>query len=640
MAAGAGQDLATNQYDNKAAPGTIALANEGRAIPTFHPGLLERPFIDEISLSDGLGLARAHQVTDVMITETTPPEAYVRTASGKSYRFTLASIADAREIAGQGVRMSVTSGRNLLTETMDVGKAVLEFAVASAIIAFAIVQTRGKIRVPSRRMRPESTSVRFSDIAGQDPAKESLLEVLALLRNPDKLTRIGARIPRGIVLKGPPGTGKTLLAKAVATEAGVPFFSLRGSELLDKYINTGAKRIQEAFRVARRRAPCVLFIDEIDVVAAARNSTGNGTDAQDERDRMLTQMLTEIDGMEELGLVVVIGATNRFQVLDPAILRPGRLERHINVPLPTREGRRKQIQLEAMRLRIGSGVDLARVERLTIGFSGADISGLLNEAALGAHRDGRDTLTMDDIVGARDHMLMGHVIRGAIMSDEERLQTAWHEAGHVIVTMHSPKADKIEKATILPRGGSLGHVQRLPERDSQTMSRDRILEELAIALAGRAGEMARYPQGEISVGASGDILDATLIARRYVEQDGLDEQIGMISLRPDKSQGHDVWPPPALKDLAGIRVKQLLSDALSKASAILDENKGEHAAVTKRLLEIETVSGDELETLVADLKAGRIRAPTEGDIQRTLRETSPHTGPGAIVTRMPIAATN
>ena len=612
--------------ERKAEAGIIALAIEGKRIPTFHPGWLSRQWMDTISYSDAEGLANARQITDILVNETSPPDVFIQTPSGSAYRFTLPSIADLHIFTTAGVRVSVMAGTTTMSVVTDAGRALLQIAFAVGILTFAAVQAKGRIKMPARRIKPEANSTTFSDVAGQEGAKGELREVIELLRNPTDIRGIGARIPKGVLMWGPPGNGKTLMARAVANEAGVPFFSVPASMILDKFIGVGSKRIREIFRQARKAAPCVLFLDEIDILCATRTSTG--TDAGEDRAQILATLLVEIDGVEALGDVVLIGATNRIEVMDPAVLRAGRLERHVHVPTPTRAGRRSILELESNRLKVDPDLDMDRIERITIGFSGADLAGMMNEAALGAVRAGRKAVTMEDVVTARDRMLMGATVPGSILSDAERLMTARHEAGHAVAARHAPESDSIDRASILPRARSLGHVMRLPDRDRQMTTRSRILSDLMVAMAGRASEVAHYPAAAVTTGARGDIAVATSIARDYVMADGMDEEIGMVNLMATGATGNWSWPPPSLGDRAGSRIKAMLDQALAQAIAVIEQNRDEVSCIVGALLEAETLTGDEIEVVVASMHTGTRSVPSEDELMEILATTSPH-GPTA-----------
>ena len=607
--------------ERKARAAIIALATEGRRIPTFHPGWLSRQLMDEVSYSDAVGLANARQITDILVNETAPPEVFLQTPSGSAYRFTLPSITDLPTFAREGVRVSVMAGATTMSLVTDAGRALLQIAFAVGILTFAVFQAKGRIAIPARRIRQEETSTSFDDVAGQDAAKAELIEVTRLLRDPAGLAGIGARVPKGILLFGPSGNGKTMLARAVANAVGLPFFSVNASQLVDKFVGVGAKRVKEAFRQARRMAPCVLFIDELHAVCP--DPDGKASDSAQELGQVLAALLVEMDGIEASGQVLVIGATYRVEALSKEIMRPGRLDRHISVPTPTRAGRRAILALETSRLKVDATFDMARAERITLGFSGAELTGMMNEAALVAVAAGKTALGMADVTAARDRMLLGPAESGTVLSDDERLHAARHEAGHVVAALHAEEGDRIEAVTILPRRISLGSVQRSSDRDRQTTSRSRIRSDLVVTMGGRASEIIHYGEDGVTTGARDDIRLATAIARDYVMTDGLDEEMGVISL----DQGIDVpgsWPTRALSDTAGQRVKLMLDRALEDAKKTVVDHPDEVACLVAGLLEAETLTGEEIDRMMTELASGDRSAPTEGEMRAVLAATSPH----------------
>ncbi|WP_309668224.1 ATP-dependent zinc metalloprotease FtsH, partial [Tabrizicola sp.] len=345
--------------------------------------------------------------------------------------------------------------------------------------------------------------VTFDDVAGIDEAKEELEEIVEFLRNPQKFSRLGGKIPKGALLVGPPGTGKTLLARAIAGEAGVPFFTISGSDFVEMFVGVGASRVRDMFEQAKKNAPCIVFIDEIDAVGRARGVGMGG--GNDEREQTLNQLLVEMDGFEANEGVIIVAATNRKDVLDPALLRPGRFDRTIHVPNPDIKGREKILNVHARKVPLGPDVDLRTIARGSPGFSGADLMNLVNEAALLAARTGRRFVTMIDFESAKDKVMMGAERRSMVLTDEDKEMTAYHEAGHAIVGISLPKCDPVYKATIIPRGGALGMVMSLPEMDRNSWHKDQMKQRLAMGMAGKAAEIIKWGEDSVSSGASGDI---------------------------------------------------------------------------------------------------------------------------------------
>ncbi|MEX0311228.1 MAG: ATP-dependent zinc metalloprotease FtsH, partial [Tateyamaria sp.] len=368
--------------------------------------------------------------------------------------------------------------------------------------------------------------VTFDDVAGIDEAKEELEEIVEFLRNPQKFSRLGGKIPKGALLVGPPGTGKTLLARAIAGEAGVPFFTISGSDFVEMFVGVGASRVRDMFEQAKKNAPCIVFIDEIDAVGRHRGAGYGG--GNDEREQTLNQLLVEMDGFEANEGVIIIAATNRKDVLDPALLRPGRFDRQVTVGNPDIKGREKILGVHARKTPLGPDVDLRIIARGTPGFSGADLANLVNEAALMAARVGRRFVTMLDFENAKDKVMMGPERRSMVMTPEQKEMTAYHEAGHALVGSKLPKCDPVYKATIIPRGGALGMVMSLPEMDRLNMFKDECHQRLAMTMAGKAAEIFKYGEDQVSNGPAGDIQQASALARAMVLQWGMSDKVGNI----------------------------------------------------------------------------------------------------------------
>ena len=443
--------------------------------------------------------------------------------------------------------------------------------------------------------------VTFDDVAGIDEAKEELEEIVEFLRNPQKFSRLGGKIPKGALLVGPPGTGKTLLARAIAGEAGVPFFSISGSDFVEMFVGVGASRVRDMFEQAKKNAPCIVFIDEIDAVGRSRGvGVGGGND---EREQTLNQLLVEMDGFEANEGVIIVAATNRKDVLDPALLRPGRFDRQIHVPNPDIKGREKILTVHARKVPVGPDVDLRTIARGCPGFSGADLANLVNEAALTAARLGRRFVTMDDFENAKDKVMMGAERRSMVLTAEQKEHTAYHEAGHAIVGMSLPKCDPVYKATIIPRGGALGMVVSLPEIDRLNWNKDECKQKIAMTMAGKAAEIIKWGEDAVSNGPSGDIQQASGLARAMVLRWGMSDLVGNI----DYAEAHEGYAGKTAglsvsaetKQLIESEVKGLIDDGYQLARKIILEKAPEFERLAKGLLEYETLTGDEIRKVVA-----------------------------------------
>ncbi len=443
--------------------------------------------------------------------------------------------------------------------------------------------------------------VTFDDVAGIDEAKDELDEIVEFLRNPQKFSRLGGKIPKGALLVGPPGTGKTLLARAVAGEAGVPFFTISGSDFVEMFVGVGASRVRDMFEQAKKNAPCIVFIDEIDAVGRHRGAGYGG--GNDEREQTLNQLLVEMDGFEANEGVIIIAATNRKDVLDPALLRPGRFDRQVTVPNPDIKGREKILGVHARKTPLGPDVDLRIIARGTPGFSGADLANLVNEAALMAARVGRRFVTMPDFENAKDKVMMGAERRSMVLTDEQKEKTAYHEAGHAIVGLALPQCDPVYKATIIPRGGALGMVVSLPEIDRLNWHRSECEEKLAMTMAGKAAEIIKYGEDNVSNGPAGDIQQASGLARAMVLRWGMSDKVGNI----DYEQAHEGYMGNAAgglsvsastKELIESEVKRLVDTAYDRAFKILTEKKDDWERLAKGLLEYETLTGEEIERVI------------------------------------------
>ncbi len=444
--------------------------------------------------------------------------------------------------------------------------------------------------------------VTFDDVAGIDEAKDELEEIVEFLRNPQKFSRLGGKIPKGALLVGPPGTGKTLLARAIAGEAGVPFFTISGSDFVEMFVGVGASRVRDMFEQAKKNAPCIVFIDEIDAVGRARGvGIGGGND---EREQTLNQLLVEMDGFDANEGVIIVAATNRPDVLDPALLRPGRFDRQIQVPNPDIRGREKILGVHARKTPLGPDVDLRVIARGCPGFSGADLANLVNEAALMAARVGRRFVTMEDFEKAKDKVMMGAERRSMVMTEDEKKLTAYHEAGHAIVGLNVPQHDPIHKATIIPRGRALGMVMSLPERDQLSVSYTKYKSKIAMAMGGKVAEELIFGAENVTSGATSDIQQVSRIARAMVTQFGFSEALGNVDYANEResylgaSSGGTSHSGTTQK-LIDDEVKKIVDEGYARAKQILTDKNEDLHRLAKGLLEYETLTGEQIGRVIA-----------------------------------------
>ena len=444
--------------------------------------------------------------------------------------------------------------------------------------------------------------VTFDDVAGIDEAREELQEIVEFLKDPMKFSRLGGKIPKGALLIGSPGTGKTLLARAIAGEAGVPFFSISGSDFVEMFVGVGASRVRDMFEQAKKNAPCIIFIDEIDAVGRSRGA-GLGNQ-NDEREQTLNQLLVEMDGFEANDGVIIVAATNRPDVLDPALLRPGRFDRQVTVPLPDIEGREKILGVHIKKVPTAPDVDVRSIARGTPGFSGAELANIVNEAALLAARLGKRLVAMAQFEAAKDKVMMGTEWKSLSMTVDEKRMTAFHEAGHAIVAMHEAASDPIHKATIIPRGRALGMVVRLPERDTYSYHRDAMYANLSIAMGGRVAEEMIFGYDKVSSGASGDIQQATKLARSMVTQWGMSDALGPIQYE-EQQESYLGYGGPQRRAMSGdtamlidAEIRKLVDGGYERAKMLLKKHKKQLDLLANALLEFETLSGDEIRQLI------------------------------------------
>ncbi len=469
----------------------------------------------------------------------------------------------------------------------------------------------------------DQVKVTFADVAGCDEAKEEVGELVEFLRDPGKFQKLGGKIPRGVLMVGQPGTGKTLLAKAIAGEAKVPFFSISGSDFVEMFVGVGASRVRDMFEQAKKHAPCIIFIDEIDAVGRHRGAGLGG--GHDEREQTLNQLLVEMDGFEGGEGVIVIAATNRPDVLDPALLRPGRFDRQITVPLPDVKGREKILLVHMKKVPLAKNVDAHVIARGTPGFSGAELANVVNEAALLAARKNKRVVGMEDFEEAKDKVLMGSERLSMAMNEEEKKLTAYHEAGHAIVSYYEPESDPIHKATIVPRGRALGMVVRLPEGDRYSTTFAKLKANLSVGMGGRVAEEIIFGNDHVTTGASGDIQQVTRIARSMVTEWGMSDEIGMVDYSHDD---HEYRPsrPLSTNTAATIEkeVRRLIDEAYAQAKNILTTHNDQLHGLAKALLEYETLTGDEIRGLMRGEPI--IRVSDSHDADDTPKSSVPKTG--------------
>ena len=461
-------------------------------------------------------------------------------------------------------------------------------------------------KAKAKLVSEKSVKVTFADVAGIEEAKNEVQEIIEFLRDPQKFSRLGGRIPKGVLLVGSPGSGKTLLARAIAGEAAVPFFSISGSDFVEMFVGVGASRVRDLFEQAKKSAPCIIFIDEIDAVGRHRGAGLGG--GHDEREQTLNQLLVEMDGFEGKEGVIIIAATNRPDVLDPALLRPGRFDRQIVVPVPDVKGRIEILKVHSKNIPLSPDVELEKIARGTPGFSGADLANLINEAALIAARRSKDKVDMADFEFAKDKVLMGVERRSMVLSDEEKRNTAYHEAGHALVAKLTPGTDPLHKVSIIPRGRALGITQQLPIDDRYTYSKDYLLKALNVLLGGRAAE--ELALSHMTTGAGNDLERATDLARKMVTEWGMSEKLGPLTFGKKEEQiflGREIARHKDYSEKTAVdideEVKRFVIDAYENARKLLRDNKDLLEAVAKTLLERETIDGPDLDKIIEDTRA-------------------------------------
>ncbi len=506
----------------------------------------------------------------------------------------------------------------------------LPFVLILGIAFFALRQVQkgggggamGFGKSKAKMLTEKQGRVTFEDVAGIDEAREELEEIVEFLRDPQRFSKLGGQIPKGALLVGSPGTGKTLLARAIAGEAGVPFFTISGSDFVEMFVGVGASRVRDMFEQAKKNAPCIVFIDEIDAVGRHRgHGLGN---SNDEREQTLNQLLVEMDGFEANEGIIIIAATNRPDVLDPALLRPGRFDRQVVVPIPDIDGREKILGVHMKKVPLAPDVNSRTIARGTPGFSGADLANLVNEAALLAARRNKRLVAMQEFEDAKDKVMMGTERRSMVMTDDEKKMTAYHEAGHALVSVNEAASDPIHKATIIPRGRALGMVMRLPERDNYSYHRDKMHANLAVSMGGRVAEELIFGHDKVSSGASSDIQYATDLARNMVTKWGMSDKLGPLQYEASQEgylgmgQTQRTMAGAETNKLIDTEIRELVDNAHKRATEILTKQEDRLHLIAQAMLEYETLTGEEIDQLLEHGKIDRPDAPKGTAVPRPL----------------------
>jgi cell division protease FtsH len=572
---------------------------------------------ERLAYSEFLNKVEAGEVTEVTIRESAEAGTRIQGHLASGSVFTSQGVNDPRlveTLRAHNVKLSAAPASSGMDSFWGVFlSSWLPFLILIGVYIFFMRQMQGKgggaggamsFGKSRAKLLNESTEKKtFADVAGIDEAKEELHEIVDFLKDPTKFQKLGGRIPRGCLLVGPPGTGKTLLARAIAGEAGVPFFSISGSDFVEMFVGVGASRVRDMFEQGKKNSPCIIFIDEIDAVGRHRGAGFGG--GNDEREQTLNQLLVEMDGFEANESVIIIAATNRPDVLDAALLRPGRFDRQITVPNPDIEGRTQILNVHLKKVPMAPDVDAKTIARGTPGFSGADLANLVNEAALLAARLDRKVVTMRELEAAKDKVMMGVERKSMVMSEQEKKMTAYHEGGHAVVSLHYPSSDPIHKATIIPRGRALGMVMRLPESDKISYLREKMHADLAVAMGGRAAEEIIFGAEKVSSGASSDIQYATRLAAAMVTEWGMSETLGPVLYKETEDTSRSLLRSQATAGAVDAEIKRLVNDAHAAAMRILTEHRDQLESVALALLDYETLTGDEIKQLIRGEKISR-----------------------------------
>ena len=567
---------------------------------------------DEIIFSDFMTKVEAGEVDEVVIKENLITG---RLKDGKKFKTYSAGYPElVKELRAKGIKIAAKPPDQspwYLTFFFSWGPIILLALVW--IFFMRQMQTGGNKALSfgkskARLVSEKSVKVTFADVAGVEEAKAEVQEIIDFLRDPQKFSKLGGKIPKGVLLVGSPGSGKTLLARAIAGEAGVPFFSISGSDFVEMFVGVGASRVRDLFEQAKKSAPCIVFIDEIDAVGRHRGAGLGG--GHDEREQTLNQLLVEMDGFEGTEGVIIVAATNRPDVLDPALLRPGRFDRQVVVPIPDVKGRLEILKVHTRKIPLDSDVELEVIARGTPGFSGADLANLVNEAALLAARKSKSKVDMPEFESAKDKVLMGVERKSMIISEEEKKNTAYHEAGHALVAKLTPGTDPIHKVSIIPRGRALGVTQQLPIDDRYTYSKDYLLKTLNVLLGGRAAE--ELALHHMTTGAGNDLERATDLARRMVTEWGMSEKLGPLTFGKKDEQiflGREIAKhkdySEKIAEEIDVEVRNLVNGAYVEAKKLLDENYDLLDSFAKALLEKETIDGRDIDRMIAELRAGK-----------------------------------
>jgi cell division protease FtsH len=560
---------------------------------------------EEIPLSEAIAMSQSGEIEKIVVDGDTLSIKATDGTELVTFKEINASIYEIEGLNLAGVEVEIKGAGGIDWGAVFIN--ILPFLFLGALIFFIFSQARGANsqamsfgRSKARMFSGNTPTVTFDDVAGVEEAKQELREVVDFLRSREKFQALGARIPKGMLLIGPPGTGKTLMARAIAGEAGVPFFSISGSEFVEMFVGVGASRVRDLFDQAKRNAPCIIFIDEIDAVGRHRGAGLGG--GHDEREQTLNQILNEMDGFSPHESVIVLAATNRPDVLDSALTRPGRFDRQITLNMPQKKARKKILEIHTRKVSLDKNVDLENLASRTVGFSGADLKNLVNEAALLAARENKDKVDSEDFIQARDKIILGHK-REEMISDEEKKVIAYHEAGHALLAKITPGADPIEKVTIIPRGRSLGATEQVPEEDRHNLKRDYLLKRIRIMLGGRAAEQLTFK--DISNGAANDLKQATKLARKMVTQWGMSERLGPVTFSLGEEHlflGREMTKPKDFsEDTARIideEIQNIVSGEEENAKEQLKENKKKLKKLAETLIEKETLEKDEIDKIL------------------------------------------
>ena len=578
-----------------------------------------------LAYSDFMADASAGRIADITIKGAEITGHY--TGGGEAFRVTVPENENVVDrLGGSGVKITAENADPNKLSLVSILLSWFPMLLLIGVWIFFMRQMQGKGgggamgfgKSRARMLTEAHGRITFDDVAGIEEAKTELQEIVEFLKDPQKFQRLGGKIPKGALLVGSPGTGKTLIARAVAGEANVPFFTISGSDFVEMFVGVGASRVRDMFAEAKKNAPCIIFIDEIDAVGRHRGAGLGG--GNDEREQTLNQMLVEMDGFEANEGIIIIAATNRPDVLDPALLRPGRFDRQIVVPLPDVNGREKILGVHMKKVPLAKNVEPMVIARGTPGFSGADLANLVNEAALLAARRGKRVVGMEELEDAKDKVMMGAERKSMAMSDKEKSLTAYHEAGHAIVALHEEQSDPIHKATIIPRGRALGMVMRLPEGDRYSVAHDKLLADLAVAMGGRVAEEIIFGKEKITTGASSDIRYASDMARRMVTEWGYSDKLGPLHYGANQEEvflGHSVAQSKNMSDdtaaLIDSEIRLIVEGGLARARDVLTKHLDELHTLAKALLEYETLTGDEIKAILRGDPLIRDSGNDEGD---------------------------